>query len=345
MKKRKTGGQESLLKMFTSGQKEAFKEELQHRIRVKKPLRILWAICRQLFMIGLSYVVLYPILYMISNAFKPVEQYWDPSIIWLPKSLTLENFRVVTLVMDIGEVLWNTLIIELIPALLSTAVCMMVGYGLARFDFRGRKLVTAFVILTIIVPPQTICTSLYSSYRYFDFLGILGGLEKLTGASLTPNLIGTSWVTFLPSLLGVGLKSGIFIFIYMQFFTGIPKELQEAAAIDGCGALRTFLKIIVPTAQNIVISVTLLSVVWNWNDYYTPSMFIRVKDTVATAMSTFKANLENLHNTGLGTGSIQTANTQIQAACLIAIVPLVILYVILQKRFSEGIENSGLTGI
>lgn len=201
------------------------------------------------------------------------------------------------------------------------------------------------MILTIIVPPQTICTSLYSSYRYFDFLGILEGLEKLTGASLRPNLIGTVWVTLLPSLLAVGLKSGIFIFIYMQFFTGIPKELQEAAAIDGCGAFRTFLKIIVPTAQNIVISVTLLSVVWNWNDYYTPSMFIRVRDTMATAMAAFKANLENLHNTGVGIGSIQTANTQIQAACLIAIVPLVILYVILQKKFSEGIENSGLTGM
>ncbi len=170
-------------------------------------------------------------------------------------------------------------------------------------------------------------------------------MEKLTGASLRPNLIGTVWVTLLPSLLAVGLKSGIFIFIYMQFFTGIPKELQEAAAIDGCGAFRTFLKIIVPTAQNIVISVTLLSVVWNWNDYYTPSMFIRVRDTMATAMAAFKANLENLHNTGGGIGSIQTANTQIQAACLIAIVPLVILYVILQKKFSEGIENSGLTGM
>ena len=344
MKKRKTHRQGSL-EVLTSGKKEEFKRELQHRMQVKKPFRMLWAVCRQLFMIGLGYVVLYPILYMISNAFKPVEQYWDPSVIWLPKSLTLENFQIVGLVMNIGQVLWNTLVIELIPALLSTAVCMMVGYGLARFDFKGKKLVTACVILTIIVPPQTICTSLYSSYRYFDFMGILGGLEKLTGASLRPNLIGTIWVTLLPSLLAVGLKSGIFIFIYMQFFMGIPKELQEAAAIDGCGAFRTFLKIIVPTAQNIVISVTLLSVVWNWNDYYTPSMFIRVRDTMATAMAAFKANLENLHNTGVGIGSIQTANTQIQAACLIAIVPLVILYVIAQKRFSEGIENSGLTGM
>lgn len=349
MSKAKTGNKIFSIKNFsvpkTREDKQAAKENIRHKMKVLKPFRFVWAICRQLFMLGISYVVLYPILYMVSNAFKPVEQYYDPSVVWLPKSLTLENFKIVGMVMDFGQVLWNTVIIELLPALLTTAVCMMVGYGLAKFEFKGKKLIIACVILTIIVPQQTISTSLYSSYRYFDFLGVIGFLNKLTETITTPNLIGTPWVTILPSLLGVGFKSGIFIFIYMQFFTGIPKELQEAAAIDGCGAFKTFLKIIVPTAKNIIISVTLLSVVWNWNDYYTPSMFIRTKDTIATAMASFQDKLENLHNMGTGVENIQTANTQIQAACLIAIVPLVILYIVLQKRFSEGIENSGLTGL
>ncbi len=176
-------------------------------------------------------------------------------------------------------------------------------------------------------------------------MGILGFLNKLTGVINTPNLIGTAWVTILPSLLGVGLKSGFFIFIYRQFFTGLPKELQEAAAIDGCGAFGTFFRIIVPTAKNIVISVLLLSVVWNWNDYYTPAMFIRVKDTIATAMAGFKDKMNNLHTMGFGMDVAETISTQMQAACLVAIIPLVILYLFLQKRFSEGIENSGLTGM
>lgn len=306
----------------------------------KKILSILWAVVRQIFMLGISYVVLYPLMYMVSNAFKPVAQYYDPSVIWIPKTLTLENFYIVTLVMDIGEVMKNTLIISIIPAVISTMICMMIGYGLARFNFRGKKLVLAGLILTIIVPQQTISTSLYSSFRYFDFLGILS-LLKIP----TPNLIGTPWVTILPSMLGVGLKSGIFIFIYMQFFQGLPKELQEAAAIDGSGEFRTFLRIVVPTAKNINIAVLLLSLVWNWNDYYTPAMFIRTKNTIATAMANFQANLQNLHNMGTGVENIQTANTQIQAACLIAIVPMVVLYIFLQKRFAEGIENSGLTGL
>lgn len=308
--------------------------------RRKKLLNGLWAVVRQIFMLGISYVVLYPLMYMISNAFKPVAQYYDPSVIWIPKSLTLDNFYIVTLVMDIGQVMLNTLIISVIPALISTTMCMMIGYGLARFDFRGKKIVLACLVLTIIVPQQTISTSLYSSFRYFDFLGILSLLNIPT-----PNLIGTPWVTIVPSVLGVGLKSGIYIFIYMQFFAGLPRELQEAAAIDGCGAFRTYLKIVVPTARNINIAVLLLSLVWNWNDYYTPAMFIRTRDTIATAMASFQANLQNLHNMGTGIGNIQTANTQIQAACLIAIVPLIILYVFLQKRFAEGIENSGLTGL
>lgn len=320
-------------------------KRIREWFRSKAPSEILISLVRHIFMIGISYVVLYPLMYMVSNAFKPVSQYYDPSIVWIPKSLTLENFYVVSLVIDIAEVLKNTLIIEILPAFISAAVCMMVGYGLARFDFRGKKLVMAGLILTIIVPQQTIATSLYSSFRYFDFLGILQLLHKVIPAVDTINLIGTPWVTILPAALGVGLKSGIFIFIYMQFFNGLPKELQEAASIDGCGAFRTFLKIIVPTAKNINIAVLLLAIVWNWNDYYTPSMFIRTKDTIATAMAGFQRNLENLHNMGLGVGTIQTAQTQIQAACLIAIVPLVILYIFLQKRFSEGIENSGLTGI
>lgn len=320
-------------------------KKIKEFVRSHKVMQKLWALGRQLFMLGISYVVLYPLLYMVSNAFKPVEQYYDPSVVWLPKSLTMENFKIVALVMDIGNVMKNTVIIELLPAIISAMVCMMIGYGLARFNFRGKRFVVACVILTIIVPQQTIASSLYSSFRYFDFLGILKFLHRFIPAVDTLNLIGTPWVTILPSLLGVGLKSGIFIFIYMQFFTGLPKELQEAAAIDGCGEFRTFLKIIVPTAKNINIAVLLLAVVWNWNDYYTPSMFIRTKDTIATAMASFQANLENLHNMGIGVANIQTAQTQIQAACLITILPLVVLYIFLQKRFSEGIENSGLTGI
>lgn len=326
--------------------KVKIREDALHYIRVKKPARIFMAIYRHLLLIGISFIILYPVLFMLSNAFKPVEQYYDPSVIWIPKSLTLDNFKLVLQVINFPEVFKNTFFIALLPSFIQTAICMYIAYGLARFKFRGRKLIIALVILTIIVPQQTISTSLYASFRHMDLFGIASALSKVTNGAIKPiNLIGTPWVTILPSMLGVGFKCGLYIFIYMQFFTGLPKELQEAAAIDGCGALKTFFKIIVPTTKNITLSIILLTVVWNWNDYYTPAMFIRTRDTISTAMANFQTQLQNLHNMGLGITNIQTANTQIQAACLLSIIPLVILYIILQKYFAEGIENSGLTGL
>ncbi|TAH73688.1 MAG: carbohydrate ABC transporter permease [Anaerolineaceae bacterium] len=325
--------------------KVKLREDLVHYVRVKKPTKKLWSLVRHILLIGISFIILYPIMFMLSNAFKPVEQYYDPSVIWIPKAFTFANFAVVLMVIDFAKVLWNTVVIAILPALIQTAVSMYVAYGLARFNFKGRKLIVALVILTVIVPQQTISTSLYASYRNMDIFGLIGWLSQVTGGAIkVPNLIGTPWVTILPSLLSVGFKGGLYIFIYLQFFSGIPKELQEAASIDGCGPIKTFLKIIVPTTKNITLSVILLSVVWNWNDYYTPAMFIRTKDTISTAMAGFQTQLENLHNLGIGAENIQTANTQIQAAALMSIIPLVILYVILQKYFAEGIENSGLTG-
>ena len=124
-------------------------KDLLNYHRRRKLISGLWAVVRQIFMLGISYVVLYPLMYMVSNAFKPVEQYYDPSVIWIPKSLTLDNFKVVALVMDIGEVMLNTLIISVLPAFISTTVCMMIGYGLARFDFKGKRLVIACLIRAI----------------------------------------------------------------------------------------------------------------------------------------------------------------------------------------------------
>lgn len=321
------------------------KNDIHHYIQVKKPMGKVFALCRHILLIGISFVILYPVLYMISNAFKPVEQYYDPSVIWIPKSLTLENFKTVLMVVNLPNIFKNTLAIAILPALIQTFTCMLAAYGLAQFKFRGRNLVFILVILTIIVPSQTLSTSLYASYQSMDLFGIFSVLSRITNGKISPpNLIGTAWVSILPSIFAVGFKSGLYIFIYMQFFIGLPKELNEAAAIDGCGAYKTFLKIVMPTTKNITLTTILLSFVWNWNDYFTPSMFIRTKDTVSTALAGFKAALENLHNMGIGADNIQTANTQIQAACLISIIPLVILYIVLQKNFTESIENTGLTG-
>ncbi|HJD24691.1 MAG TPA: carbohydrate ABC transporter permease [Firmicutes bacterium] len=336
---------EKLKARFTPENRQKFKEDAQHFVRVHKPQTILFVIFRHALLIGLCFVILYPILYMLSNAFKPTEQFSDPSVIWIPRSLTLDNFKIALQLVDLGKVLLDTLLAAIVPALISTVTCMLVAYGLSRFNFRGRGLIFALVILTIIVPSQTMTTSLYLQYRFFDPLGIISLINLIPGVELNVNLIGTPLVTILPAIFAMGLRAGLYIFIYRQFFLSLPKELEEAASIDGCNAYSTFLRIVVPTTKNIVLTVILLSVVWYWNDYYTPSMFLGSKmEVISVTLSQFQDRLANIHNLGLGL-DIATSQTQVQAMCLIAILPLVVLYIILQKNFSESIESSGLTGM
>ena len=134
------------------------RQEVNPLVLRRRIIGVVLAILRHVFLLGLCYVVLYPVLYMVSNAFKPVSQYYDPSVVWIPRSLTFDNFYIVFQVMDVLKVFLNTLLIEILPAFISTFIAMFVGYGLARFRFRGRGIILACVILTIIVPPQTIST-------------------------------------------------------------------------------------------------------------------------------------------------------------------------------------------
>ena len=329
-------------------------KKIKEFIRSHKVMQKLWALGRQLFMLGISYVVLYPLLYMVSNAFKPVEQYYDPSVVWIPKSLTMENFKIVALVMDIGNVMKNTVIIELLPAIISAMVCMMIGYGLARFNFRGKRFVVACVILTIIVPQQTIASSLYSSFRYFDFLGILKFLHRFIPAVDTINLIGTPWVTILPSLLGVGLKSGIFIFIYMQFFTGLPKELQEAAAIDGASHFQYFFKVVLPLSATIVAVLSVYYGVGKWNDYYTGLVYMKDKSILPlqTVLRQILATLnynasdfaEMFDDMAKQQEAVRIANVVKYCAIIVSTVPAVILYLFMQKYFVKGVMIGSIKG-
>lgn len=320
--------------------------EGRHYVRSKHPQRKVWAVVRHAFLVGVGFTILYPVLYMISNAFKPQLENYDPSVIWIPKSPTFQNFRDALTVLDLGGIINDTLAVTLVTTIIQVVICLVVGYGFARFKFRFNNILFALVLLTIIVPPQNIGTSLYSSYRFFDLFGILGALEGITNGAIAPiNLIGTYWVSWLPALFGVGLRSGLYIYIYRQYFLGIPRELEEASAIDGCGPYSTFMRIMVPNTKNIVITVFLFSIVWNWNDFYTPAMYMQSKTTLATALSQFQSNLQMLSTIGGANVDPIVVLTRIQAAALLAILPLLVLYIITQRYFTESIENTGITGI
>lgn len=325
-------------------------KDLEMRSEVLKRLKsILWSLFRLALLLGISYVLIYPIIYMVSNGFKPTAQNYDPSVIWIPRSLTLENFRDAIEILEFGKALQNTLIINGVTAVIQVLSCCVIGYGFARFKFKGRNILFALVLLTMIVPPQTISSSLYFTYRHFDAMGILSVVNALTarvfGFRLNFNLIGKPAVFYLPALLGMGLRAGLYIYVFRQFFRNMPRELEDAASIDGASIFKVFRKIMLPNSRAALLTVALFSIVWQWNDFYTPAMYLPQRPTIATALSSFQFNLQRLATVGGMYTDPFVTSTRVQAACLLTIAPLLIGYIITQRYFTESIERTGITGM
>jgi len=205
---------------------------------------------------------------MLSTAFRPLDEGMDPSVVWIPKQFTMANITDVIKAMHYPLAIWHTVQIGVVSAILQIISCAIVGYGFARFKFKGRDALFFMVIFTILVPPQTIIIPSYLQFRYFDFFGLTKILNLFTDNPISVNLLNTGWTFYLPSILGVGIRSGLYIYVFRQFFRGMPKELEDAALIDGCGPVKTFLKVMAPNANSAFLTVFLFSIVWQWNDYF-----------------------------------------------------------------------------
>lgn len=297
-------------------------------------------IFKALFIIGLSYLFLFPIFYMFSVSLQDPSAASDPTIVWIPKAISLESISSVVKIMKYYSSAGLSLIISIVSTLGSLLSCSLVAYGLARYKFFGNKIIMALVVLTIVVPPQTTLISSYLNFRFFDFFGI----TKIIGASEI-NLLNTPWTMILPSFFASGLRAGLFIFIFRQFFIGLPKELEEAAAIDGCGVIKTFFSIIVPLAKPAFITVLLFSFVWHWNDFYTSSMYFMEGTRPLTPTLN---SLSSILNQTIIQGSSSVSHFQIRtymaAGALLTVLPPLILYIFTQKYFTEGATRSGIVG-
>ena len=299
---------------------------------------------RLLIFTGFSFIILYPLLYMLSVGFRQADDMADPMVIWIPKHLTLENIQDAFRLMDYPTSLRNSVTLGVVSSLLQILSCALVGYGFARFEFKGKRLLFALVLFTIIVPPQVIYAPTYLSYKSFDFFG-LGQIGRLfTGEPFTVNILNTGFSLYLPALLGVGIRSGLVIYIFRQFYRGLPHELEDAAYIDGCGFFRTFFRVILPNASAALLTVFLFSIVWYWNDYYYIAMYFSSTKTVSMALSLLPDALATNQATQSLSGDPYLIGTRLQAGALLAIAPLLILYLFLQRYFTQGFERTGLTG-
>ncbi len=294
--------------------------------------------------IGLSYIILYPLIFCISFAVRDSIDVYDSTIILLPKHFTINNFFEAWDFMGYKEAFINTFHTAVWPTVLQVVVCSLAGYGLSRFKFRGKGLLFGLLVFTMIVPPQTINITQYTSFVFFDPLAMFTGLNSI-GLMDKPyvDLTSTLWSVILPALFAAGIRSGLFVFIYRQFFSGFPKELEEAACIDGCGAIGTFVKILVPNAGPAFTTVFLFCLVWYWNDYYTIPMFMPELDTLPYVMDNMRSQLFATDSPYAGINRVELFPIW-RAGLVLYIAPLFILFITLQKKFTESITRAGIVG-
>ena len=320
---------------------ESLTPEEQKYLKRKQFFETVWPIFRAVIVFGLCFIILYPLIFMISSAFRPRAEMNDPTIMWIPKTFTLSNIKDAAKAMDFWNTLKNTLILNIGCSLIQVVTCALTGYGFARFKFKGKNILFFVVIMMILVPSQIILIPQYMFFRYFNPLGIY---HMITGEYI--NLINTAVTMYFPAFTANGIRAGLFIYLFRQSFRGLPKELEDAAYLDGCSPFRTFIQVMVPNAGSTFLTVFLLSVVWYWNDYFVSTSFFTDNRTIALMLKNLDANLTRIiFDNGNVQVNVRELIVWMESGCLISITPMLIMYILLQKNFTEGIARSGLTGM
>ena len=311
---------------------------------LKKANKWTVSILRAVFLIAFSYILIYPVFFMISNSIKTQTDVITPSVKWLSRSPTLYGFKYAFEAMRYPKSLFNTLFFEISSASIEVLTCAVYAYGMARFEMRFKKVMMFFLVLIILVPDIILVIPRLINFRYMDFLGILGMINKFTGVDLRPNLTDTAFVFWLPSLFGVGLKAGFFMFIYIQFFKGLPVELEEAAWIDGAGPITTFIKIIIPSSGVVILTVFIFSFVWHWNDWLLATMYTNNNRTLATMIYDINQVIIQWRNASGNAIDSELGYGIPLAAGLMFLAPPTVLYLFLQRKFIQSIDRIGIVG-
>lgn len=317
------------------------KPKSTNRMVMKQKLqKLIWGFFRYVIIIGVSYVILYPIFIKISVSLMSKSDMYDMTVKWIPKNPSLNNFIDVFEKLNYKNYFITTFLISSAATLIQLFSCTLAAYGFARFRFRGRNLLFILVILTLIVPPQTYIVTSYMQFRFFDMFGLF----KLFNPNAVISLINTPWPLFILSFGCIAVKNGLFIYILRQFFYKLPMQLEEAAWVDGAGVFSIFYKIMLPNAIPALTTVFVFSFVWTWNDLYTATTYMPGMKLFPIALSNLTFQITQSFG---GASSIDTVVLSMltNAGALLIILPLILFFFIAQKFFVEGIERTGLTGM
>ncbi len=326
--------------------KLSFKERMTKKLKTSNTwIKAVVNFFRFVLMLGVSYVILFPFFSKIASSFMTKEDVVDASVSLIPKHFTLEIYEALIVENHYFEAFLNTLILSLAAALIQTLVACLIGYGLAKFKFKGNAAVMVAVVLTMVIPHQTISRAMLRHFTKFDILNVMswnydGPIEAIFGSTI--DLSNTFWPIFILSMFGLAFKNGLYIYLMRQFFKGVPDELEESAYVDGAGTFRTFFQIILPLAVPMMITIFLFSFSWQWtDDFYTGLFFFG--DNKINLMPDLYQNIPDSLQTSYAGKTLYNNVIQNTAGMLI-IAPLIIMYLFCQRYLVQGIERSGLVG-
>ena len=295
------------------------------KLKKLKAVHVISKIAIYFLLICIVFVYLEPIFEMISKSIMSAKDLIDPSITWIAKHFTLSNFKEAANTLDVSHSLINSIWVSALFALGQTIVSATTGFALSRYSFKGKGLWFGMIVLAFILPVPLLTV---------PRIIMLDSLNTAIGVKL----IGTIIPQLLMSILGQGTYSTILILIFYNFFNMIPKSLDEAAMIDGAGALKVFYHVAIRLSLSTILVVFMFAFVFNWNETYSTSTLMRNSiELVPNQLTLFDNNL-----TTSDAGSVNEASKM--AATLISIAPLLLLYALVQRQFIEGIENAGITG-
>ena len=316
-----------------SGISKNLKKHIEQKTLRRKGYTYIWKLMRFVLLVGLSFMILYPVFVKFSASLKSTADMMDSTVVFIPKNPTLQNYKIVLNSVNYTLTLLMTVLFCLVQSLLQLASCSLVAYGIARFKFKGHKLLFGMAVLTLIIPPQIILLPLYIRFHFFGITNIF----QFSGIFSGVDLINTYWPFLLLSGTALGFKNGLYIYLLRQHFKNMPMALEEAAYIDGCGPFRTFLRSMLPGSVPMLVTVFLFSFVWQWNDTVYSGIFFPEIPTLAN-------KLYGMVFTTMGAGTTLMSAVLESPKFFLLITPIVILYLFTQKLFVQSISRSGIVG-
>ncbi len=338
------------------------KNPVKRAVIRRKATATLVSILRAFMFIGVSFVIVFPIFQQFTLSIRHPVDLSNPVVNWIPEHFSLFDFQFSAVLLSYWKGLWCNFQVATISTLCQLVSASLAGYAFSRLKFRGSNIIFWLIMLTLIVPPNAVTLARYVYFGDFDILSFGGNpglFESLFGHTLLLRGEGKAIVFYVTSILGQGIRSALYIFLFRQFFRGIPIELEESAQIDGAGVVRTFWSVMLPNARGVIVIVALFSFVWQWNDVYYTQMYQISGDSfpmLTQKLTTMAENatgwikqpqFEDIRNElGMTEDSVNEllVQTLLNTGALMMMAPLIIGYLFVQKLFIEGVERSGIVG-